>query len=99
MTSPMPDGAPAHLMIPVDHEGNGPAESEPDHRACWCGCPHATTREVHALAENVRAMMRALVLDGHATPVAERIIERIVALHDEAGTINEQTMNEEETEK
>lgn len=45
MCSPMFE-LPEHLLIPVDADGNGPAEPENTAReACWCGdntCPGPT---------------------------------------------------------
>lgn len=42
MSDPNLREEPAHLLIPVDKEGNGPVpEEEQDHIACWCGMDHA----------------------------------------------------------
>lgn len=64
MCSPM-FGLPEHLMIPVDINGDGPAEGkEIDHYECWCGdktCDKELV-ELRAIKNKFEKMMAAFTV-------------------------------------
>lgn len=96
---------PDHLMVPLDHEGEGPAQGDDVAGwRCWCGCPNAQHEyprdlgahpiaQLLALAENVRAYARLGVAEGHMTPLAARELTRIANDHEERATASAKESN------